>query len=135
MGYATVDDLKQRLGVVFTEIYDSDEAAAEADLQGAAAEIDGALACRYRVPVAARETLSLLKDWNLTLAEERTYSRAAGSQYAEKIKRRVDQVRSYLEMIRLSRFSLSGAEENATESALLVDTEEPVFSRNKLRGF
>ena len=135
MGYATIDDLKKRLGVVFEEIYGTDESAADADLQGAAAEIDGALACRYHVPVAALKNLPLLKDWNLTLAEERTFSRAAGSQYAEKIKRRVDLVRNYLEMIRLSRFSLTGAEENATESALLVDIEEPVFSRNKLRGF
>ena len=135
MGYATVDDLKERLGVVFGEIYDSDEHAAETDLQGAAAEIDGALASRYRVPIAAPETLPLLKDWNLTLAEERTYSRAAGSQYAEKVKRRVDLVRSYLEMIRLSRFSLTGADENETESAVLVEIAEPVFTRNKLRGF
>ncbi len=135
MGYATIEDLKKRLGVVFEEIYESDDSAAEEDLQGAAAEIDGALACRYHVPVTAPETLPLLKDWNLTLAEERTYSRAAGSLYTEKIKRRVDLVRNYLEMIRLSRFSLTGAEENTSESAFLVDIAEPVFSRDKLRGF
>ena len=55
MGYATIDDLKERLGVVFGEIYGSEESAAETDLEGAAAEIDGALACRYHVPVAAPE--------------------------------------------------------------------------------
>lgn len=135
MGYATIDDLKERLGVVFGEIYGSEESAAETDLEGAAAEIDGALACRYHVPVAAPENLPLLKDWNLTLAEERTYAKAAGSQYAEKIKRRADLVRNYLDMIRLSRFSLTGAEENTSESAVLVDIAEPVFTRNKLRGF
>lgn len=135
MSYATVEDLKERLGVIFGDVYDSDEAAALSDLQGAAAEIDGALASRYIVPVRTPGAQALLKDWTLTLAEERTYSRSAGSQYAEKVKRRIDQVRKYLDMIHLARFSLAGAEENTAESIAVVNISDPVFTREKLKGF
>ena len=95
MSYADTEQLRSRLGeAVFDEIYPDKSDAA--DLESAEAEIDGAIASRYRLPVAGKRTLSLLRDWTLTLAEERAYARAAGSSFAEKVRLRVEQVRKYL---------------------------------------
>lgn len=134
--YAAVEDLAARLGTVFAATYGDDPAAAVSDIDSAAAEINGAIAARYRVPVTAPAALPLLKDWTLTLAEERTYSRCAGPDYSDKVKRRVDQVRKYLEMIRADQFRLQ-AEENrpaAGGGVALVQSEPPVMTRDNLAG-
>ena len=79
MSYADISDLRVRLGSIFSEIYPSDEAASE-DLKDAQAEINGALALRYIVPVeASSEVASLLKYWTLDLASELAFTRTAGS--------------------------------------------------------
>lgn len=157
MSYATAAELRQRIGgSVFDEIYNlnpvqnssggqvlqsssSDEGSDIADdLESAAAEIDGAIAARYALPVTGSRSLALLKDWNLTLAEERTYARPAGGNFTEKIKRRVDQVRKYLELIRNDRFRLPDAVENSSGSGgtiALVQRDDPVFDRKKMGGF
>lgn len=135
--YATAEDLAARLGTVYPMIYGDDSAAAASDIDSAAAEINGAIAGRYRVPVTAAAALPLLKDWTLTLAEERTYSRSAGPDYSDKVKRRVDQVRKYLEMIRTDQFRLA-AEENqsiAGGGVAMVQSETLVFDRDSLAGF
>lgn len=112
MSYAQIHDLEARLGVIYEPVYStSAESAPSDDLESAAAEIDGALANRYKLPVKGGRSLALLKDWNLTLAEERAYARCAGSEYAEKVKLRVDQVRKYLDMILANQFQLPDAEE------------------------
>lgn len=108
------------------------------DLESAAAEIDGALAFRYALPVTGERSLALLKDWNLTLAEERAYARAAGSEFAEKIKRRADQVRKYLEMIRADQFRLPDAAENGASSGggiALAKRDAQIFGRENMDGF
>ena len=146
MSYATATELRQRIGgSVFNEIYNvsdqsdlSDRSDITDDLESAAAEIDGAIAARYALPVTGSRSLALLKDWNLTLAEERAYARPAGSDFSEKIKRRVDQVRKYLDMIRNDRFKLPDAPENAFGSGstiALVQQDDPVFNREKMGGF
>lgn len=139
MSYATAADLETRIGSgIFDEIYGaSDRSDIADDLEGAAAEIDGALACRYAVPVAGIRSLALLKDWNLTLAEERAYARCAGSEFAEKVKLRVEQVRKFLEMIRSDRFRLPDAAENSASgsSIALVQCSDPLFDRDKMGGF
>lgn len=140
MSYSSAEDLRRRIGFsVFDEIYNvpdgsdlSDRSDIADDLESAAAEIDGALAFRYSLPVTGERSLALLKDWNLTLAEERAYARAAGSEFAEKIKRRADQVRKYLEMIRADQFRLPDAAENGASSGggiALVKRDDPVFDR------
>jgi len=78
MSYATAAALALRLGNVYTSIYRDNEPAALEDLAQAAAEIDAYLGGRYVVPVTASASLVLLEEWNLTLAEEKAYSRAAG---------------------------------------------------------
>ena len=146
MSYATAAELRQRIGgSVFDEIYDvsdqsdlSDRSDITDDLESAGAEIDGAIASRYALPVTGSRSLALLKDWNLTLAEERAYARPAGGDFTEKIKRRVDQVRKYLDMIRTDEFRLPDAAENSAGSAggiALVRRDDPIFDREKMEGF
>ena len=149
MSYATAEELRQRIGgSVFDEIYNvsdqsdqsdlSDQSDIADDLESAAAEIDGAIAARYALPVTGSRSLALLKDWNLTLAEERAYARPAGADFSEKIKRRVDQVRKYLDLIRDDRFKLPDAPENTAGSGstiALVQRDDPVFDRDNFTGF
>lgn len=141
MSYAVVSDLSSRIGSsVFTEIYGSGTShpEAESDLASAAAEIDGAIASRYQIPVSGERSLALLKDWCLTLAEERAYARPVGGDFTEKIKRRVDQVRKYLDMIRADQFRLPDAPENSAASGAniaLVKCDAPIFDRRKMGGF
>ena len=148
MSYATADDLKQRIGEsVFQEIYflsDGSDLSDQSDkvtddLESAAAEIDGAIAFRYRLPVTGERSLALLKDWNLTLAEERAFARPVGGDYTEKIKRRVDQVRKYLDMIRADQFRLPDAPEKGAATSgsgiALVQQDKPVFGREEMSGF
>ncbi len=146
MGYATAAEFRQRIGgSVFDEIYGltissvlSNQSDIADDLESAAAEIDGAIASRYALPVTGERSLALLKDWNLTLAEERAYARPAGGDFTEKIKRRVDQVRKYLDMIRADQFRLPDAPENTASSGssiALIRRDEPIFDREKMGGF
>jgi len=135
--YAEIADLRARLGTgIFDEIYPSCEAAQE-DLADAQAEVDGCLAKRYVTPVTAASALPLLKGWTLTLCEERSYSRAAGSGYAEKVTSRVAQVRKYLADAASGAFSLPGAAENDSGSAgiSMIAGDEPMFTRDKLKGY
>ena len=157
MSYASAEELRQRIGgSVFDEIYNLTSVQSSSggqvlqsssggggsditdDLESAAAEIDGAIAARYALPVTGSRSLALLKDWNLTLAEERAYARPAGADFSEKIKRRVDQVRKYLDLIRNDQFRLPDAAENSSGSGstiALVQRDDPVFDRDKMGGF
>ena len=150
MSYASGDELRSRLGkCIFEEIYNLSgelataehcEAGSEVsdDLESAASEIDGALISRYALPVTGEKSLKLLKDWNLTLAEERAYARPVGGDFTEKIKRRVDIVRKYLEEIRLGQFLLPDAVEKTAASGgkiALVQRASPVFGRESMEGF
>lgn len=137
MMYAEVTDLRARLGAsVFDEIYPSGDAARD-DLADAQAEVDGCLARRYVTPVTAASALPLLKGWTLTLCEERSYTRAAGSGYAEKVTVRAALVRKYLAAAASGSFFLPGAVENASGSAgiSLIAGDEPLFTRDKLKGY
>ena len=136
MMYADISDLRARLGSsVFGEIYPSGEAAQE-DLADAQAEVDGCLSRRYSIPVTAAQSLPLLKGWTLTLCEERAYSRAAGSCYAEKVAVRAAQVRKYLAAAASGTFSLPDAGENPGSGTIsLIAGDEPVFTREKLKGY
>lgn len=140
MSYATPDELKTRIGAsVYDELYLVGDGPAAGDLEAAAAEIDGAIAFRYRLPITGLRSLMLLRDWNLTLAEERAFARPAGGDYTEKVKARVAQVRKYLDMIRDDAFRLPDGVENGGSSGAggiaLVQCDEPVFRRDKMKGF
>lgn len=139
MSYASREDLRSRLGnAAYQELYGAAPAAADEDLAGAAAEIDGALAARYAVPVVSDAAAPLLKDWTLTLAEERASARAAGANFAEKVKDRAAQVRKYLDMILAEEFHLSGAAVNETDGVaahVVVSADGPNFTRESLEGY
>lgn len=153
MSYASGDELRSRLGKsIFEEIYNlsgelataelgeagSDLSEVSDDLESAASEIDGALVSRYALPITGSKSLKLLKDWNLTLAEERAYARPVGGDFTEKIKRRVDIVRKYLEEIRLGQYLLPDAVEKSAapgKSIALIQRSEPVFGRENMEGF
>jgi phage gp36-like protein len=136
--YANSADLRERVGgAIYQEIYGTTPNAAADDLVSAAAEIDGAAAVRYKLPVSGAGTLALFRDWNLTLAEERAFARPAGAAYTEKVKSRVAQVREYLKMLREGTFRLPDAPELGAGAGgvALVQCDEPVFGRDKMRGY
>ena len=135
--YAEVSDLKARLGDVFDAIYEN-ESDAEDDLTDAEAEVDGCISRRFKTPVTAIRSLPLLKGWTLTLCEERSYSRAAGSTYAEKVSSRVAQVRKYLDDVKNGLFTLPGAEEASDEVSggiSMIAGDEPIFTRDNIKGY
>lgn len=135
--YAEVSDLKARLGDVFGAIYENESAAAD-DLADAEAEVDGCISRRFKTPVTAPRSLPLLRSWTLTLCEERTYSRAAGSAFAKKVSGRVAQVRKYLDDVKNGLFTLPGAEEgseNGSGGISLIAGNEPVFNRENMKGY
>jgi len=97
---------------------------------------------RYVVPVTASASLVLLEEWNLTRAEEKAYSRAAGDNNVEKVTRRVDAVRKSLRDAASGLLRLPGARELGADGgaaggagAVLVEIETPVFGRSKMKGY
>ena len=142
MMYADCVELRQRLGrKIFNEIYNCTDAdtpvAAESDIAAASAEVEGSLAARYQLPIAGFRSAALLKDWVLTLAEERAYARAAGANYAEKIKSRVEQVRKYLEKIQQDLFKLPDAAEkqDSVSRIAIRHGDTALFGRNNMKDF
>lgn len=141
MSYATIDDLKLRLSERWEALYGSGsgeflEAEAVSDLAAASAEIDGALGCRYAIPVTSDAVLPLLRVWCIGLAEELAWSRSGRGSLPENLKDRVARIRLQLERIADGSMQLAAAAENSDRGgAFLVDSAESVFSRKKLRGF
>ena len=138
MAYATINELKVRLGQDYAGLYGNDEvgtATAQADLDAAAAEIDASAGCRYETPVASERAGALLRDWNLTLCEERARVRCAGDTLPDKLKTRVALVRGSLEKTASGELVLPGAAESVRgQGFAAVACDEPVFSRETMRG-
>ena len=139
MAYATINELKVRLGQDYAGLYGNDEAGratAQADLDAAAAEIDAAAGCRYETPVVSERAEALLRDWNLTLCEERARVRCAGESLPDKLKMRVAHVRGSLEKTVSGELVLPGASESVRgQGFAAVACDEPVFSRETMRGY
>ena len=142
MSYAAAAALALRLGNAYQAIYRDNEAAALEDLAQSAAEIDAYLGSRYVVPVTATASRVLLEEWNLTLAEEKSYNRAGGSSIPEKVTRRVDAVRKSLRDAASGLLRLPGASELGSGGAgacgvgaALVEIETPVMGRSRMTGY
>ena len=139
MAYATINELKVRLGQDYAGLYGTDEtddSAAQADLDAAAAEIDAAVGCRYETPVASGRAEALLRDWNLTLCEERARVRSAGDALPDKLKMRVAHVRGSLAKTASGELVLPGAAESARgQGFAAIACDEPVFTRETMRGY
>lgn len=135
MAYATINELTVRLGQDYAGLYGNSETA-QADLDAAAAEIDAAAGCRYETPVVSPRAEALLRDWNLTLCEERARMRCAGDALPEKLMRRIAQVRESLAKTASGELILPGAEENTRGLGFAtVACEEPVFTRETMKGY
>ena len=139
MAYATINELKVRLGQDYAGLYGNDEAgttAAQADLDAAAAEIDAAAGCRYETPIAASGAEALLRDWNLTLCEERARVRCAGDTIPDKLRKRVVQVRESLAKTVSGELVMPGASESMRgQGFAAVACDAPVFSRETMKGY
>lgn len=139
MAYATINELKVRLGQDYTGLYgtgDTGDAAAQADLDAAAAEIDAAAGCRYETPVTSERAAALLRDWNLTLCEERSRVRSAGDSLPGKLKMRIAHVRESLAKTASGELILPGtAESPRGQGFATVACDEPVFTRDTMKGY
>ena len=139
MAYATINELKVRLGQDYTGLYGNDEAGtatAQADLDAAAAEIDASAGCRYETPVESGRAEALLRDWNLTLCEERARVRCAGDSLPDKLKMRIAHVREALAKTASGELVLPGAAESVRgQGFATVACDEPVFTRETMRGY
>ena len=139
MAYATINDLKTRLGQDYAGLYGNDEAgatAAQADLDAASAEIDASAGCRYETPVVSERAAALLRDWNLTLCEERSRVRSAGDSLPGKIRMRIEHVRESLAKTASGELILPGAAENMRgQGFAAVACDEPVFTRDTMKGY
>ena len=135
MAYATINELAVRLGQDYAGLY-GDDATAQADLDAAAAEIDAAAGCRYETPVVSARAEALLRDWNLTLCEERARARSAGGTLPDKIKMRIVLVRESLSKTASGELILPGAAENMRgQGFAAVACDEPVFTRETMKGY
>ena len=143
--YASVKDLQLRLGIVYADLYaESFEAAVpdntlpESDLAAAAAEIDGTLGVRYKLPITSAAASALLKNWCVTLAEELAWARSGKEETPANVKDRVAQVRKSLERMAEGTMLLPGAVQSAHSggsSVVAVEGNDVVFGRNKMKGY
>ncbi len=137
MSYATIDDLKLRLSDLFSGIYisidgKSMDAEAAADLESAAAEINSNIAVRYELPTAN----TLLKTWNVTLAEELAWGRTGKAEIPKMVVDRVANVRKMLREIANGERLLPDVKEKSKSNSMsFVQIDEPHFTRDKMGGF
>jgi len=144
--YAELTDLEARLRRSYAALYgdddtgEVDEDLATADLVASSAEIDGALAARYAVPVTAEGALPLLKAWTLDLTAERAWGRSESDDVPAKVKTAAKIVRDQLDKLAdvNGKFRLpADPAENAdgVGSDVMIDRDRPVFTRDKMKGF
>jgi phage gp36-like protein len=144
--YATVTDLKRYLQDTHDELYfveaDADvtpDELASDDLQAASAEIDGALGCRYVVPVIASAVLPLLRTWCLALTSELSWGRSGGGEPPEALKTRLKLIRELLAEYAAGRRTmpaepLQGAGNGPAMSGY-VACDTPRMTRERLKGW
>lgn len=137
MSYASLSDLKIRLGNRFDGLYENSEESALADLDAAQSEIDATLSARYSTPISERSAQAILKNWTLTLAEELTYSRAVGGAESDKLAKRVESVRANLREAAAGKLRIGLAEPaaEAPGGASIMQCDTPMFTRKKMEGF
>ena len=138
MPYASTDELHRRLGPVYQDLYAADDSETPlADLESGAAEIDGMIGIRYEIPVRGTAAAALLKNWNLTLAEELAWARSGKEETPQNVQERVKTVREYLDRIAAGKMLLAGAVQTGDTgggSVVCIDGDEPIFGRRQMKG-
>ena len=132
--YATPEDLNTRLASFFEQLYPVPDIAV-ADLAAAAAEVDAIAGVRYALPLVPEE---LVKNWTLTLAEELAWSRSSPGKLPENVIDRVAAVRKQLEMLSAGKLVLASQVESpvsGSASSVIVEGNDPQFTRDQLRGY
>lgn len=138
MGYATPQDLEARFGadelVARTDRTGSgliDQAAVSRALADAAAEIDGYVAARYRLPLPALP--AVLTRIACDIARYRLWQDAA----SDEVRSRYEDARRLLEGIARGLVSLGLAEEDRPSPSLAAARAgpPPLFTRDETAGF
>lgn len=162
MSYATTAQLNRFLHDVYGQLYyvapetdaemtdqqlaDAEAAAqaeaaqlAEDDLDAASAEIDGALGCRYLVPVARAEVLPMLRTWCLALAAELAWGRSAQAEPPKNLVERCKHIRARLAEYEAGNRILAADQARDTGGraavAAIVQADTPLMTRAKLGGW
>jgi len=140
--YAGLEDLRLRLSDMYGDLYRRGEETltdeALADLEAAAAEIDGMIGIRYGIPVTAAPALAMLKAWQVTLAEELAWSRSGKAETPKGVRDRVEHVRDCLRRVASGEMLLPGAEEadaSGGGSVVAIEGDPPVFGRKHMGGY
>jgi phage gp36-like protein len=144
--YATVEQLNRYLHDTYDELYyveDGDDTTstelATDDLEAASAEIDGALGCRYAVPVSRSTVLPMLRTWCLALTAELAWGRSAMAEPPKNLVERCSAIRKRLAEYAEGTQSLAADPiENPTDgaaSAALVQGDTPIMTKTKLAGW
>ncbi len=143
MSYATTGELQTRLSPYPGLLLD-DEGAFDSDtaqdyLDAASAELDSYAGMRYSTPVATSAAcLPMLKNWELTLAEELAHNaNVSHGEAPDSVKTRVKSVRESLSRLADGAIALSGATEidASAGGAAIVDCDPPVMTRQRMGGF
>lgn len=137
--YASSEELRRRLGPVYQDLYsEGDDDTPSSDLESGAAEIDGMIGIRYEIPVRGTAAAALLKNWNLTLAEELAWARSGKAETPQNVQERVKTVREYLDRIAAGKMLLTGAVQTGDAgggSVVCIDGDEPIFGRRQMKGY
>ncbi|MDD4817114.1 MAG: DUF1320 family protein [Victivallaceae bacterium] len=130
--YAAPDEYKARLGESYFELYrQCGDAAAVSDLEAASAEIDSALSGRYETPV--RGNAALLSHWCIVLAEEIAWTHTPALAVPESLDKAASRVRDALAKYAAGALRFPGSPQTGVVD--LVEADEPVFTRDRMRGY
>jgi len=139
--YIVQADIERRLRDHFDSLYDlpTDADDLDQDITSVEAEANAFLGRRYQVPVTATQAVRYVKKICLDLAEETAYARGESPELPEKIKRQADNARKQLTMIAEGKISLGAASvperQNGGAAAIIVDADDPEFTRDRMKGF
>jgi len=140
--YLTTTDVAERLRRNYETLYNRDGAVdtdlVDADIDAAEAIVETAIGARYTLPVSDANSLRLVKAWSLTLVEELAYGAVPGRKVPENVERRIERVYKLLDRVQSGDYDLpagADAEDERTDAVTCVQTADPEFTRDNMKGF
>jgi len=140
--YFDSDDVEGRLRDDFTSLYElpQDNQDLSDDILAVEAVVNSYVGRRYATPVTNATAIRLLKTICLDLMERKAWARGAGSTVPEKAQKAEDNAMKLLRDIGEGKITLAGATALAERTtggaeAIIVDGNEPEFTRDDLEGF